>query len=124
MQNRLEASRDAREEYKSQLAELRANIEAEKMNRPASNERTSALEELASLKKEMAELEREFLNYGACDPVKVEEKRRATMLAKEAAVRWTDNYSMLFSYFTRQSLASPEEIRQYLGVDDEYEDIC
>ena len=27
--------------------------------------------------------------YGACDPVKLEEKRRALVLAKEAAMRWT-----------------------------------
>lgn len=27
--------------------------------------------------------------YGACDPAKVEETRRAVTLAKEAAIRWT-----------------------------------
>jgi len=88
------------------------------------DERTATLEKLAGLKKKLTELEQELRNYGACDPAKVEEQKRASMLAKEAAVRWTDNYSMLFSYFTRQSLANSEEIRQYLGVDDEYEDIC
>ncbi len=35
-----------------------------------------------------------------------------------------DNYSVLMSYFLRQSLVESSEIRRYLGVDDEYEDIC
>lgn len=47
------------------------------------------LDQLASLKKERAQLEMELATYGACDPAKVEEKRRAIVLAKEAAVRWT-----------------------------------
>jgi hypothetical protein len=37
----------------------------------------------------LAALEKELLQYGACDPVKVEEKRRGVTLAKEAAIRWT-----------------------------------
>lgn len=47
-----------------------------------------ALEQLGALKKEHAELETELAAYGACDPAKIEEKR-AVVLAKEAAVRWT-----------------------------------
>lgn len=34
-------------------------------------------------------MEEELQNYGACDPIKIQEKKRATVLAKEAAVRWT-----------------------------------
>ena len=36
-----------------------------------------------------AELEKELAQYGSCDPAKIDEKRRAVVLAKEAAVRWT-----------------------------------
>lgn len=36
----------------------------------------------------------------------------------------TENYSILFSYFTRQFPADPSEIKQFLGVSDDYEDIC
>ena len=39
--------------------------------------------------KELAELQTELDAYGACDPVKVEEKRRAAVLAREAALRHT-----------------------------------
>lgn len=46
------------------------------------------------MKAEYAKLEMELAAYGACDPVKIEEKRRAIVLAKEAAVRWTGKYEV------------------------------
>lgn len=69
--------------------------------------------------------------------------KRALFLAKEAALRWTgacifvrdrqissdvgslsDNYGALLAYFTRQNGADPAAIRNYLDIDEEYEDIC
>jgi hypothetical protein len=47
------------------------------------------LEQLSSTKKQLTVLQEEIDAYGACDPVKVEEKKRAATLAHEAAVRWT-----------------------------------
>jgi hypothetical protein len=44
---------------------------------------------LDAVKGELSALEEELSRYGACDPTKVEKKRRAVTLAKEAAVRWT-----------------------------------
>jgi hypothetical protein len=62
-----------------------------------------ALARLATAKKALATLQAELEAYGACDPVKVEEKRRAVMLAREAALRHTgqvpDSPSRL-SYFS------------------------
>ena len=57
------------------------------------DDRTRSLEELSELKKEYVKLEGELAAYGACDPIKLEEKKRAVVLAKEAAVRWTGEYS-------------------------------
>jgi hypothetical protein len=37
-------------------------------------------------------LEKELSAYGACDPAKVEEKKRAGVLAHEAAIRWTGEF--------------------------------
>ena len=56
---------------------------------PSQDERTLSLETLAASKKELAMLERELSDYGACDPAKVEDMKRAVTLAKEASVRWT-----------------------------------
>jgi len=123
----------------------------------------AALARLAATTKELAELQAELDAYGACDPVKVEEKRRAAVLAREAALRHTglgfffpsflpsihpyppssafhvtlpvcrtqeadesdtDNYSVLMSHFTRQHNVEPQDIRAYLGVGPDYEDLC
>lgn len=48
---------------------------------------------LASLKVELAQLEGEISAYGACDPIKIEEKKRGVILAKEAAIRWTGRFA-------------------------------
>ncbi|TFY55295.1 hypothetical protein EVG20_g9374 [Dentipellis fragilis] len=74
--------------------------------------------------KELQALETELQANGACDPVKVEEKKRAVILAKEAAARWTDNYLILLSHFTRQNGVEADDVRKYLGVGEDYEDIC
>ncbi|OSD06701.1 meiotic nuclear division protein 1 [Trametes coccinea BRFM310] len=89
MQNRLTAVKETQKTLRSQLAELRSAVELEQTSRPESDMRTQDLNKLAELKKEHARLETELAAYGACDPAKVEEKRRAVVLAKEAAVRWT-----------------------------------
>lgn len=95
--------------------------------------------QLSEAKVELAKLQAELAQYGECDPAKVDEKKRAVILAKEAAIRWTgaclfcgpektlnavsDNYAILLSHFTRQHGVDPEEIRKYLGVGEDYEDI-
>lgn len=37
-------------------------------------------------------MEEELQNYGACDPIKIQEKKRAAVLAKEASIRWTGDH--------------------------------
>ncbi|KAJ3557261.1 hypothetical protein NM688_g1566 [Phlebia brevispora] len=123
MQNRLDAVKESRTTHEKQLKELYDAIEVEKAARPESNERAAALAKLSSSKQELDNLEKELAQYGACDPAKIEEKRRAVIVAKEAAIRWTDNYSILLSHFTRQYGVAADDIRKYLGVDEEYEDI-
>ncbi|KAH9935617.1 meiotic nuclear division protein 1 [Fomitopsis serialis] len=124
MQHRLTAVKESQASYRSQIKELHTAIEMETAARPGSTERNASLSRLSAAQKELEGLVTELAQYGACDPVKVEEKKRAVMLAKEAAVRWTDNYVLLLGHFTRQSCVEPSEIKKYLGVDDDYEDIC
>lgn len=85
----------------------------------------------------------ELSAYGACDPAKVEEKKRGVFLAHEATTRWTgmvsfgictlfvrpsnqaaDNYSSALSYCTRQNGIDPADIRKMLEIPEDYEDIC
>lgn len=123
VRNRLDTSRNAQSSHNSQLEELEASIEREKAIRPESALRTVALEKLSAANADIKTLEAELRVYGACDPVKVEAKRRAVILAHEAAIRWTDNYSILITHFTRQNGVDTQEIRKFLGINEDYEDI-
>lgn len=124
IQGRLASVKDTRNSYQTQLAEVKTSIDTEKLARPESEARSKSLENLEALKKNLAVLESELADYGDCDPAKIEELKRAVFLAKEASLRWTDNYGMLLAYFTRQNNVEPAEIRRFLGIDEDYEDIC
>ncbi|KAJ6499300.1 meiotic nuclear division protein 1 [Mycena sanguinolenta] len=124
MQNRLDQLKQTREGYQTQQAELRAQINTEKAARVENESRTEQLQKLQQLKKTHAGLLDELGAYGACDPAKIEEMRRAVTLSKEAAIRWTDNYSMLLPHFTREHDVEAGDIRKHLGVEEDYEDIC
>jgi len=86
--------------------------------------RTKALDGLNAAKRELAALENELSAYGARDPVKLAEKKNAVSLAREAALRWTDNYLILLGHFTRQNGVDAQDIRRYLEIDENYEDLC
>ena len=103
------------------------------------NTRSEKLDTLNRLKKELVDLETELEAYGDSNPAKIEEAKRAVFLAKEAAYRWTgtksnltnvdmakprlDNYGVLLGHFTRQNCVSVQDVRQYLGVGEDYEDL-
>jgi len=124
MSNRLRSAEDTRDSLKAQLQEAAANAKTERASRVETAERTASLQRLASAKAELAMLKKEMSDYCTCDPVQVEKKQRAVRLANEAAVRWTDNVSLLVAYFTRQTSVDPSELRQFLGIHDDFEDIC
>ncbi|EIM82909.1 meiotic nuclear division protein 1 [Stereum hirsutum FP-91666 SS1] len=124
MQNRLDTAKETQVTNQKQLEEIKTSIEVEKSARNDTPERAAALDKLATVKKQISDLETELQAYGACDPAKVDEKKRAVTLAKEAAFRWTDNYSILFQHFTRQSMVEGDDIRKYLEIGEDYEDIC
>ncbi|KAJ3477637.1 hypothetical protein NLI96_g10325 [Meripilus lineatus] len=123
MQNRMQVVRENQRTQSAQLDDLKEQLEVEAASRQESTERTSSLSRLSEAKSELVELEKELLQYGACDPLVLEDKKRALILAKEAVARWTDNYIILMSHFTRQYCVDPEDIRKHLGVEESYEDI-
>ncbi|KAF5386142.1 hypothetical protein D9615_002543 [Tricholomella constricta] len=123
IQARLSSAKEIRDGHMAQLAEIRESIKNERSARSESASRTQALAKLADRRKQVDLLEKELTAYGDCDPVKVEETKRAVFLAKEAALRWTDNYGTLLAHFTRQNGVDPAEIRKFLDIDEDYEDI-
>jgi len=47
--------------------------------------------------------------YGACDAAFVEDEKRDVAVVNAAAIRWTDNYAIVLSHFTKQHAVDPEE---------------
>ncbi|KAF4621435.1 hypothetical protein D9613_000676 [Agrocybe pediades] len=123
VQARLDAVTDIRRTHQNQIEETKAAIEFAKSERNESDARTKALKKLNDVKKELSILEAELNAYGDSNPARVEEVKRAAFLAKEATHRWTDNYSILLGYFTKQTGVGVEDVRQYLGIPEDYEDL-
>ncbi|KAI0032229.1 meiotic nuclear division protein 1 [Vararia minispora EC-137] len=125
VKSRLERAERETHELQKRLNETRADIAVEEEKRPRSDTRTAAEERLAAAVREVDALQAEVGAYGACDPAVVEAKRRAVLLAHEAAVRWTENYSSLMGYVRRMDPSlEVGEVQQALGIGDDYEDIC
>ncbi|KAG5642833.1 hypothetical protein DXG03_002064 [Asterophora parasitica] len=97
IQARLSSAKEIRDGHLAQLAEVKENIKIESAARPDSESRSQALARLAELRKQVVALENELGAYGDCDPVKIEETKRAVFLAKEAALRWTGAYALHLS---------------------------
>ncbi|CAE6441303.1 unnamed protein product [Rhizoctonia solani] len=107
----------------SKITSLTSEIENEAAQREDTEDRRASLAQLAQNRATLSELESEMAQYGLADPVVLERKRRAVVLAREAACRWTDNYSVLFSHITKTLGCDAGELRVFLGVGDDYEDI-
>ncbi|KAF8200825.1 meiotic nuclear division protein 1 [Pholiota molesta] len=116
VQTKLDKVREAGNTHRTQVIEFKNAIEAARAERIDSDVRINKLKNLSELKKICPA-------YGDSNPAKVEEVKRAAFLAKEAAYRWTDNYGVLLGHFTRQNGISPEDIRQYLSISEDYEDL-
>ncbi|KAF9012313.1 meiotic nuclear division protein 1 [Cyathus striatus] len=125
VQYKLTEMRDTQRGLELQLQELNEMTSSERVARPESDKRSLSLAELSDLRKKLSNLQEELDEYSDSDPEKVKEIQRAVFLAKEAAIRWTGeyNYSLLLTYFSRQTGTEQAEIRKYLGVEDDYEDI-
>ncbi|KAG7531287.1 hypothetical protein FFLO_04465 [Filobasidium floriforme] len=73
----------------TRLEELEAAYSTELCGREDNPERADLLAQLASLITTSTQLKAELEAYGAADPIKMETKRQAIELAKEACVLWT-----------------------------------
>lgn len=68
---------------------------------PVQADRNAALAHLNELQAELSKLQAELNAYGQCNPEQAEIKRRAIVLAREAALRWTGESSQSFDDSTR-----------------------
>ncbi|KAF8973286.1 meiotic nuclear division protein 1 [Flammula alnicola] len=123
VQAKLDRVKETGNAHRTQITELKSAIETARAERIESDIRSNALKKLGELKKDLCVLESELSAYGESNPARVEEVKRAAFLAKEAAYRWTDNYGVLLGHFTRQNGVSVDDIRQYLSIGEDYEDL-
>ncbi|CAE6349758.1 unnamed protein product [Rhizoctonia solani] len=105
------------------MTSLTREIESEIAQREDTEHRRASLAKFAQDRAILSELESEMAQYGLADPIVLERKRRAIVLAREAACRWTDNYSVLFSHIVRTLGCEAGELREYLGIGEDFEDI-
>ncbi|PFH51473.1 hypothetical protein AMATHDRAFT_142456, partial [Amanita thiersii Skay4041] len=112
--------------HRQQLFELQTTIEEESSARTESELRNQSLQKLADLREELYDFEDKLAVYKEQDPTKFAALKRAAFLAREAVLRWTviDNYGMLLTFFTRQNAGlDADEVRRYLGIEENYEEI-
>ncbi|CAE6473225.1 unnamed protein product, partial [Rhizoctonia solani] len=122
-EQRLASAKEELAALESKTNSLTNEIENEAAQREDTEDRRTSLAQLAKNRATLSELKSEMAQYGLADPVVLERKRRAVVLAREAACRWTDNYSVLFSHITKTLGCDAGELREFLGVGEDYEDI-
>ncbi|KAG8823870.1 hypothetical protein FRC19_002980 [Serendipita sp. 401] len=89
-----------------------------------SQERQTALAELQTFEQEIEKLRAELAQYGQCDPATLADKERINYLAKEAALRWTDNVVLVRSHFIeRYPTLNIDEFNQYFDIKIDFEDL-
>ncbi|KAG8816078.1 hypothetical protein FRC17_000470, partial [Serendipita sp. 399] len=87
-------------------------------------ERETALAELQVLQEEIEKLRAELVQYGQCDPASLADKERVNYLAKEAALRWTDNVVLVRSHFMEKyPTLNIDEFNQYFDIKIDFEDL-
>jgi len=120
---KLSKASEMRDTLEQQARDLKESIGVEKNMRTETSTRQDGLKTLEERKEMCKSLENELQQYGACDPSQVEEKRRAIVLAREAAIRWTDNYSSTVSHFSKSYGVDIEDVRKHFNIDEAFEDV-
>ena len=88
------------EDLEKQLSDLETKrsvltdkIAEAQVGREESDERTQLLKQLEAGKEEKKQLAAELESHRTCDPERIKELRGETVVAKEAANRWTGEYT-------------------------------
>ncbi|KAG8696794.1 hypothetical protein FRC09_008255 [Ceratobasidium sp. 395] len=122
VKNDLSAAQEEIISLETKITALLNEIENETSVRLDNPTRQTSLTLLQAKRGELAASRAELAQHGLADPAVLEQKRRAVVLAREAALRHTDNYSALF-YQLVQLGCDAAELRSHLGVLEEYEDL-
>ncbi|KAG8882865.1 hypothetical protein FRB98_003416 [Tulasnella sp. 332] len=105
------------------VSELQDVVDAEQAERIPTLERQAGLARYAELQSKIVALNREQEQYGESNPVQLNLKRRAVILAQEAATRHTDNTLSIISYFVQSRGIDSKDFRAHLEISEDWDDI-
>ncbi|ERE92550.1 putative meiotic nuclear division protein 1 like protein [Cricetulus griseus] len=109
-------------------ANLQKSIEKARIGRQETEERAMLTKELSSFRDQREQLKAEVEKYRECDPQVVEEIRKANIVAKEAANRWTgryfrvtDNIFAIKSWAKRKFGFEESKIDKNFGIPEDFD---
>ena len=124
LQSRRNKINQLEQEVKKQTSiqtDLESSIEAAKVGREDSEDRTVVLQELASLEAEASKLSAALQQYKELDPDLFDQKKKELQLAKEAANRWTDNIFSLQTYCGNKFGISKADFDSQFEIPDDFD---
>ncbi|KAK2723720.1 meiotic nuclear division protein 1 homolog [Artemia franciscana] len=113
-----ELSEKLKEIREKKVATLEA-IQKSQAGREECSERVSILEALAERNGELKNIQEEIKKYRDCDPEALEETRKMTQVAKEAANRWTDNIHSAKSWCKNKFFIEEEVINKQFEIPED-----
>lgn len=114
LEDQLEQSEKKRVASKQQITQAT-------VGRETSDDRTTLLEELAEKEALNSKLQQELDQYRDCDPEVVEEVKTQTVVAKEAANRWTDNVFSIKSWCKKKFNIEEKTLNKQFGIPEEFD---
>ncbi|KAK3814271.1 MAG: GAJ protein [Benniella sp.] len=116
---KLQALRDESQKLEKANAELEANIQKALSGREDNDRRQELMAQLLEAQALDKKLEQERKQYSDSDPTLLEAQKRYSMVAKDAANRWTENIFVFQSYCVNKFNVDRQEFNRNFNIDDE-----
>ncbi|KAK4686188.1 hypothetical protein P7C73_g3935, partial [Tremellales sp. Uapishka_1] len=107
----------------AKIEETQQSLKGSQAGREDTSERRMLLADLSILNAESQALTSQVEGFKMADPVKYRRKKLAVEVAKQAAHRWTDNTIILIQYTTSVLGADDQQIRESIGVGEDWEEL-
>ncbi|KAJ2895275.1 Meiotic nuclear division protein 1, partial [Coemansia aciculifera] len=115
-QNQLKALEKDIEQLEAKQRELSDSIEKAQLGREQTDERSSLNEELAEIEAQWNAQQTELQTFKECDPVLMKQKRAESVVARDAANRWTDNVFIIQSWVCEKFNMDASDFAKHFGI--------
>ncbi|XP_021373110.1 meiotic nuclear division protein 1 homolog isoform X1 [Mizuhopecten yessoensis] len=109
------------EEFESKKKALTESVLRAKVGKEDNDDRSELLAELVVKKDEKSRLMSELDLYRECDPDVLQEVQNQTVVAKEAANRWTDNVFSIKSWIKRKFSFEESVIDKQFDIPEDFD---